>query len=78
MNNLQFNFRKSGGTHAAAAFTLKGDLLSAMEDIGRHNAVDKIVGKLINDKEGGKLWGFTNDEIIKFTLVSIFDTPYHS
>ena len=51
MNNLQFNFRKSGGTHAAAAFTLKGDLLSAMEDIGRHNAVDKIVGKLINDKK---------------------------
>lgn len=50
MNNLQFNFRKSGGTHAAAAFTLNGDLLCAMEDIGRHNAVDKILGKLINDK----------------------------
>ncbi|MEZ4795700.1 MAG: formate dehydrogenase accessory sulfurtransferase FdhD [Flavobacteriaceae bacterium] len=51
MNNFQFDFRKSGGTHAAAAFTLKGDLLCAMEDIGRHNAVDKIVGKLINDKK---------------------------
>ena len=51
MNNLQYNFRKSGGTHAAAAFTLTGDLLCAMEDIGRHNAVDKIVGKLINDKK---------------------------
>lgn len=51
MNNLQYNFRKSGGTHAAAAFNLKGDLLCAMEDIGRHNAVDKIVGKLINDKK---------------------------
>ena len=51
MNTLQLNFRKSGGTHAAAAFTLKGELLSAMEDIGRHNAVDKIVGKLINKKK---------------------------
>ena len=51
MNTYQFDFRKSGGTHAAAAFTLKGDLLCAMEDIGRHNAVDKIVGKLINDKQ---------------------------
>ena len=51
MNAFQFDFRKSGGTHAAAAFTLKGDLLCAMEDIGRHNAVDKIVGKLINDKQ---------------------------
>lgn len=50
MNAFQFDFRKSGGTHAAAAFTIKGDLLCAMEDIGRHNAVDKIVGKLINDK----------------------------
>ena len=49
MNNFQFDFRKSGGTHAAAVFTLKGELLCAMEDIGRHNAVDKIVGKLIND-----------------------------
>lgn len=50
MNNYQFDFIKSGGTHAAAAFTLNGDLLCAMEDIGRHNAVDKILGKLINDK----------------------------
>jgi len=51
MNTFQFDFRKSGGTHAAAAFTLKGNLLCAMEDIGRHNAVDKIVGKLINDQK---------------------------
>jgi FdhD protein len=47
MNTFQFDFRKSGGTHAAAAFTLDGELLCAMEDIGRHNAVDKVVGKLI-------------------------------
>lgn len=50
MNTFQFDFRKSGGTHAAAAFTLNGELLCAMEDIGRHNAVDKIVGHLINNK----------------------------
>lgn len=50
MNTFQFDFRKSGGTHAAAAFTLDGLLLCAMEDIGRHNAVDKIVGHLINTK----------------------------
>ncbi|MFK5983555.1 MAG: formate dehydrogenase accessory sulfurtransferase FdhD [Flavobacteriaceae bacterium] len=47
MNDQQHSFHQSGGTHAAAAFTLKGDMLSAMEDIGRHNAVDKVIGKLI-------------------------------
>ncbi|MEM7185288.1 MAG: formate dehydrogenase accessory sulfurtransferase FdhD [Bacteroidota bacterium] len=48
MNTYQYDFKQSGGTHAAAAFTLDGSLLCSMEDIGRHNAVDKVVGKLIN------------------------------
>jgi FdhD protein len=47
MNALQHDFKQSGGTHAAAAFTIDGDLLCSMEDIGRHNAVDKVIGKLI-------------------------------
>jgi len=47
MNVFQHDFKQSGGTHAAAAFSIDGELLSAMEDIGRHNAVDKVVGKLI-------------------------------
>lgn len=47
MNAIQHNFKQSGGTHAAVAFSLNGKLLCAMEDIGRHNAVDKIIGKLI-------------------------------
>lgn len=47
MKSKQNDFKQSGGTHAAAAFSLDGTLLCAMEDIGRHNAVDKVVGKLI-------------------------------
>ena len=47
MSGLQDDFLRSGGSHAAAAFSVEGDLLSLMEDIGRHNAVDKVVGDLI-------------------------------
>lgn len=48
MNNFQKEFEKSGGVHAAAAFNNQGELLSVREDIGRHNAVDKVVGDLLS------------------------------
>lgn len=48
INAGQKNFQKSGGTHAAGAFTIDGELLTLQEDIGRHNAVDKVIGYLIN------------------------------
>jgi FdhD protein len=51
MNVLQHDFNKSGGTHAAAAFTIDGRLICVMEDIGRHNAVDKVIGELIVSKQ---------------------------
>lgn len=47
MNIHQHDFKQSGGTHAAAAFSLDGKLICSMEDIGRHNAVDKVIGNLI-------------------------------
>jgi FdhD protein len=47
MRTQQDDFLRSGGSHAAAAFSETGDLLSLMEDIGRHNAVDKVIGDLI-------------------------------
>jgi len=43
----QQTFDKSGGSHAAAAFTLQGEVLANAEDIGRHNAVDKVIGALL-------------------------------
>ena len=44
MRAEQVGFDETGGIHAAGLFDRKGNLLIVREDIGRHNAVDKIVG----------------------------------
>ncbi|MCO6501316.1 MAG: formate dehydrogenase accessory sulfurtransferase FdhD [Vicingus serpentipes] len=49
MKKGQPTFHQSGGSHAAAAFTSNSDLITIMEDIGRHNAVDKVIGYVVNN-----------------------------
>jgi FdhD protein len=44
-------FDKTGAVHAAAAFDSTGTVLAVREDIGRHNAVDKVVGRMLLDGE---------------------------
>jgi len=72
----QHTFDKTGGLHAAAAFDSEGDLIAVMEDVGRHNAVDKVVGSLLlnNSLPASKLGlmvsGRTSFELMQKTLVA--------
>ena len=43
----QKQFRRTGGIHAAGAFTRDGEMIVVREDIGRHNAADKVIGHLL-------------------------------
>jgi FdhD protein len=50
LRNDQVVFEKTGGLHAAGIFSSSGGLIEVREDIGRHNAVDKIVGWAVRQK----------------------------
>ena len=47
MSHAQATFEKTGGLHAAGLFNADGLLLASSEDIGRHNAVDKVIGRMV-------------------------------
>ena len=44
LQSFQNNFSATGGIHASGIFDLEGNLLALREDVGRHNALDKLIG----------------------------------
>lgn len=72
----QQTFEETGGLHAAAVFSAAGQIVASMEDIGRHNAVDKVIGRLLLDNQlpapdlGMMVSGRASFELMQKTLVA--------
>jgi len=54
LRELQPRFDRTGGIHGAAACSTDGSIVAAAEDVGRHNAVDKVIGALLLERAIGQ------------------------
>ena len=70
LRQKQDAFGLTGGLHASALFNVNGEILHLFEDVGRHNALDKLIGQQINEnalplsRYGLMLSGRTSFELV--------------
>lgn len=50
LRDYQTEFSKTGGIHASGLFSSNGNLVAVREDVGRHNALDKLIGHILDNK----------------------------
>ncbi len=66
----QSEFTKTGGIHASGLFNNKGELINLKEDVGRHNALDKLIGSsMIKNQLDPKIQFITCSGRLNFELV---------
>ncbi len=77
LNVLAEVFRQTGGVHVAGLFTQEGNLVISAEDVGRHNAVDKVIGAgALNEENLNKCFlalsgRLTGDIVLKAARVGV-------
>lgn len=62
-------FQATGGVHGAMAFDAEGRVLASYEDIGRHNAVDKVIGDLLARGQRGNACGIVVSGRVSYEIV---------
>ena len=70
LRNAQSEFNKTGGIHASGLFNIDGNLINVKEDVGRHNALDKLIGCILkNNQLNAKTQFITCSGRLNFELV---------